>query len=849
MIEKERIERIKSAVDLLALAEARGIRMQKSGKSYLGLCPFHEDKTPSFSITPVKNEWHCFGCGKGGDAIKFVELFDKVDFKEAVRRLSDGGPMVKTEAPEGEKPGIPEARQYLERTVAIYAQNFLQKESGRAYLSSRGITDAGLFEKHKIGLSDGTLNTILPDNGGVREVLTRIGILLKDGRERFEGCVVFPVCDTDGPVVTLYGRNMDPASGKKHLFLPHRPTGLWNSPVIRTSSEIILTEAVLDALSVRMAGFPNVVAIQGVNSLSEREIMEMKIHGVRRIVLLLDGDEAGRKASESLARRLRHFEVEIRTLPDGHDPNSYLQAFGPQKLAALIRPGEAVTDDKPSATGFAIACGLRQYHILGLEKGPRRLKATVRLSHGGKLHVDTLDFYSARSRRILAQDLCRVFEELPETIEADLARLVRECEDLPAAPAEPAPTFPVMSDEERAEAERFGRSCDLIQQILADFETCGLIGENENKLLGYIAMTSRKRKEPISVQILASSGSGKSALQDAVVEFCPPEDLVKLTSLSGKALFYKDRTSLKHKVLALEEGDGAEDASYAIRSLISAGVLTNETTIKDLATGRLTTMENQVEGPTVVFYTTTNPDVDPETKSRFFVTGIDESREQTRRILAFQRAKHCKDENALTRMAEAVIQKHRNFQRLLKPLSVRNPYSDQLTYGDDRLQGRRDQPKYLNLIKAVAFLRQMRKTVHNASIDVDPEDIRIANTLAQEILGRSLSELSRPGRDLLLLLDEMIEKRWRELGGRQEDEGPKRTDISFTRRDIREHTGWSNTRVHRYLKELIDLEYVLVDSGKNGLRCRYRLAYEGQGKNGEKFILGLTQVTEQRDGC
>ena len=408
-----------------------------------------------------------------------------------------------------------------------------------------------------------------------------------------------------------------------------------------------------------------------------------------------------------------------------------------------------------------------------------------------------------------------------------------------------------MSDREKAQAEAFGKSKTLIKQILADFEATGLIGEENNKLLGYIAMTSRKRKEPISVQILSSSGAGKTALQDAVVNFCPPEDLVKLTSLSGKALFYKERMSLKHKVLALEEGDGAEDASYAIRSLISSGVLINETTIKDLATGRLTTMENRVEGPTAVFYTTTNPDVDPETKSRFFVTGIDESREQTRKILAFQREKHQQDEITQSMRSEAVITKHRNFQRLLRPLGVKNPFSQKLTYGDDRLQGRRDQPKYLNLIKAVAFLRQMQKPVQFSRnngksvpyIEADPEDIRIANHLAKEILGRSLDELSRPGRDLLMLLDEMIEEAY-QRADTDKAVNIRRTDLPFTRRDIREYTGWSNIRVHRYLKELVDLEYVLIETGRNGSRYHYRLAYEGQGKDGERFILGLTPMKE-----
>ena len=172
-----------------------------------------------------------------------------------------------------------------------------------------------------------------------------------------------------------------------------------------------------------------------------------------------------------------------------------------------------------------------------------------------------------------------------------------------------------------------------------DFETWGLVGEDANKLLCYLAAVSRKPHEPLSVLILSNSGAGKTTLQDATLAFCPPEDVVKLTSLSGKALFYKGRTSLKHKILALEKGIGAEDASYAIRNLISSGELIIEATVKDLGTDKLTTMENRVEGPTAVFITTTDPDVDPETISRFFVTSVDESRAQTKAILAFQRKK------------------------------------------------------------------------------------------------------------------------------------------------------------------------------------------------------------------
>ena len=510
--------------------------------------------------------------------------------------------------------------------------------------------------------------------------------------------------------------------------------------------------------------------------------------------------------------------------------------------------------------GFTVACGARTYRLMGLEKSPRRLKVTVRVERVGRIHVDTLDLYSSRSRKILAGDLCLLFDETPESIEADIAKLIKRCESARLNPeADAATSAAVVTPRDRAEAETFGRAPDLIDRLLADSEMLGLIGEESNKILGYVAMTSRKRDDPLSVLILSSSGAGKTALQDTVLSFCPPEDLVKLTALSGKALFYKERLSLKHKVLALEEGDGAEEASYAIRNLISSGELVSESTIKDLATGRLITMENRVEGPTPVFLTTTKPDLDAETKSRFWVTSIDESREQTRRILAFQRRRHFSDGPAERAAREAILKRHHNFQRLLKPLAVKNPYAGQLAYGDDRLQGRRDQPKYLNLIKAIAFLRQMRKEIkiegNNGTatdlsrrssegtkteyIEVDLEDIALANRLAHEILGHSLDELSRPSRALLLELERMVRERVK----KDEAEESQQLDrVAFTRREIRRHTGWSNYRVHTHLRELIEYEYVSVEIDRTTNGHRYRLLYEGQGKDGERFLLGLSDV-------
>jgi hypothetical protein len=779
------------------------------------------------------------------------------------------------------------ARVLLARAVTIYEKNLAESPEGRAYLERRGITAAALWSRHRLGYSNAQLTGLLPREGPIWSELKELGILLPDGRERFEGCVVFPVTDAEGGLRTICGLHVEQEGGS-YIWLADRPAGLWNAVALKTYAHVVLVQSILDGLSVEMANHPNVISAQVPGELDTCALETLTSHGLQRVTVVFPGGEAGRLAASRLPPLPSGCRCESRTLPQDYNPNSFLLAHGPDALARFLADGcqangeqlqqgvsgsrQAVAGTPPNLRpvpgGFAIQFGLRHYEIRGLEKGPRKLKATVRAEHAGKLHVDTLDFYSARWRRQLAQDLTRLFDESAEAIQADITRLMTACEHVSEASAlmTTAPTPGAMNSEARALAEAFGKSPDLLTRILEDFEHCGLVGERSNKLLCYLASVSRKMDKPLSVLILSSSGAGKTILQDSVLAFCPPEDVVKLTSLTGKALFYKEGASLKHKVLALEEGDGVEQAMYALRNLISAGELVTEATIKDSVTGRLTTMENRVEGPTAVFLTTTNPAIDPETKSRFFVISVDEGRAQTQAILAIQRRRQ-----TLAGLAdgavEPILQKHWNFQRLLEGLAVVNPFADQLTYGDERLQSRRDQPKYLTLINTVAFLRQMQKPVkvwaagglNRPYIEVDREDISLANELAHQILGHSLDELSRPAYDLLNLLDTMSRRGSAQSAGARYETAvdeplalsragtalAKRSD-SFTRRQIREFSGWSNVRVHRHLQELIELEFVLVEHGRNGVQHRYRLAYDGQGRDGRRFMLGLKPVEELR---
>jgi DNA primase len=433
---------------------------------------------------------------------------------------------------------------------------------GRAYLESRGLADASLWERHGVGYCNGKLAELLPDDQRIRSELKTLGLLLADGKERFAGCVVFPIRDAEGRLTTLYGRRCAANAPKngRHCFLPGRPTGLWNAAALKTHAHVILVESVLDGLSVELAGSANVVATNGTNGLSAGDVQMLRDYGVQRVTLLLDGDKAGQEATAKMQALLSSsFSCHTLSLPEAEDPNSFLQQRGKDKLAALLAqraepaPHAVLADGQPAAPvvagvpgvtalpgGFAVQLGLRSYEIRGVERGPRKLKATVRVEHAGRLHVDTLDFYSARWRRQLAQDLARIFDEAAEVIEADIAKLMTLCEQahqtmsgLNAA----GPQVETMLPEHRAEAEAFGKSPDLIQSILQDYERCGLVGERANKLLCYLAMTSRKMEKPLAVLILSSSGAGKTTLQDTAMQFCPPEELVKLTSLRARHCF------------------------------------------------------------------------------------------------------------------------------------------------------------------------------------------------------------------------------------------------------------------------------------------------------------------------
>ena len=761
-------------------------------------------------------------------------------------RAQDGGQGAATAGP------------LVERVAEFYHKALFRGSRGLKHLAKLALEEAHLLESHRIGHCDGTLAEILPESDPKRQELQRLGLLVEaDGKliERFMDHIVVPLTDAEEGVVALWGLSIK--TGETGLIPPAAPP-LWNLPAARLYPEILLCGTVIEGLSLARAGFPNVMALAA-EALRDEDAALLQSLGVQKVALL-----GGRETIQRLRPVLSRFQLATILVAKNHSLNSRLVSNGETALVRFVETKlKAAPVEQPSTDagtgavaavedGINASFGARQYLLRAIEKTARRLRATLRTEFRGKLHVDTLDFYNARCRKSLAQDLCRLFEESAAVIETDIGRLIKLCESREPGEKEPESSCAViLSPAERAEAEAFGKRPDLLDKVAEDFEHCGLIGEKSNKLISYLAAVSRKLDDPLSILILSSSGAGKTALQDATLLLCPPEDVVKLTSLTGKALFYKGRTSLKHKILAVEEGAGAEDATYAIRNLVSAKELVIEAAVKDFTTGRITTMENRVEGPTAVFITTTDPEVDPETRSRFIVLTVDESREQTRAILAAQRKRQTLEAVTARESVESVLRRHRNFQRLLKPLLVVNPFAVELEYSDDRLQSRRDHPKYLNLIKAVAFLSQMSRPVKRAAgkdgqtvnyVEVTRQDIEAAGKLMQEAFGRNPDDLNGVSRALLAQVERMVTERAEEMKKTEGGRDVHRSDITFTRREIREYTGWSHMRVLRYLKQLVDFEYITAVHGRNGIRFFYSLT----NYPAEAFARGGQEVQERR---
>lgn len=721
--------------------------------------------------------------------------------------------------------------QLLTSLAKFYGEALRKDKAGRSLAQSFGLAGETL-ERFTVGYANGTLLRAIPSKGSTRDALIEIGLITADGKEAITGCLVVPASDRQENATGFIAINK---TGAETAY-PATLSRLGVNLTAFAEREIVFTGSVIEALKLNQAGL---VSVSVGAELNDEEKALITKHRPDKAYFAAELPEL-LKVMQKLEVPCYKFRLQL--------PASAAQAEQAQKEAEPI--GDKIGPDavvRVTDEFIRFECAARKYEVKELAPGEEnRLRLRVQAQSGTAFHLDTIDLYAGRSRGSFARAVAPLFGVSEAAIESDLCLMIRKLEAIKAMrkrQADEEAGYAMTADEE-SEALEYLKKPDVLERVIKDLEVLGYVGEEVNKKIGYLITISRKLESPLSGVIISRAGAGKSRLMEVLADMVPPEDLVSYTRITPQALYYAANRSLRHKLMVSGEDEGLLGSDYAIRELISSKKIRLAVPVKDSAAGKMKTVEYEVEGPIALLFSTTQPGIHYENATRCFTLSLDESPDQTQQVHQAQSIGRTLKGLSWAAELREIKRLHRNIQRLLKPVRVVNPYAPFLTFPVNRLEYRREYEKYLSLIEAVAFLRQYHKETKKFAyeggeleyIEVGIEDIEEGNRLMTDILGARASELSRPSRELLRLIKQMVEEKAKE----QEIE-PKA--VRFNRRDIREYTGWSDNQIKAHIGQLEGLEYLLTGKGERGRMYRYELIFDGP-ETDKKRLPGLTDIAK-----
>jgi DNA primase len=561
------------------------------------------------------------------------------------------------------------------------------------------------------------------------------------------------------------------------------------------------------------------------------------------LLTALSSPDAAPLADEDLAVRKRSSEG-----PDASAPPAVEPSTSPSATAsASARP----TAGQLLAPGLTLSYDDRLWDVTW-QNGPEgQLRAHVKVFLGAAevpAFLDTLNLLTSRSREGFAKKAAslalpldapaREQQQLLRLLEADLMRIAELGEERRKAAKETKDDKPqAMTQERRLLAMAYVKAPHLLARVATDIGTAGYVGEPTIKALGYLVCVSRKLPEALSMVILSSSGSGKSALAEVLEKLTPEEDLIVVTRFTASSLYWMPRDALKRKFISIEERSGSQEADYSIRALQSKKKVTMMAPVKDQATGKLETKLFEVEGPASTLESTTESQIHQENATRCFEVRLDESCEQTKRIQDAQRFAKTIEGHRARLVGHEIAALHQDVQRLLRPVRVVIPYAASIEFPTESIRMRRDNPRFLNLVEALAFLHQYQRPLtvfatgepsdrpldeigddelDEVRVEATLDDYAAAYELASDLLYETLNELKRPlrtfyGKVRSLITDEATKR------------GEAVSEVSILSREIRQQTNLPPHVVKRSLAELVELEYLAVTRGTRGAASAYRL--------------------------
>jgi DNA primase len=825
------IPALKSRLDILEVAAKLGIEVNKYRKA---LCPFHDDKRPSLQFSEDKQICTCFSghCSAGTmDAISLTEKKLNVSTHEAIKWLQQEFGVTESTP---QKPGPSKTEVNCAKLFKVFEGNLKKSEKAQAYLKERNIEKAGA----------GFNSTAWP---------------------QMKHCVIFPLKDKDDSTVGLYGRSIFNNKEAKHYYTQNRK-GLYPNHPKADTTKLILTEAIIDAATLLQCIDHKILSCYGTNGFTaehEQAIKDLK--QLEEVIIFFDGDEAGREGSKRIADKLHQLKPEIKlsqvNTPEGEDVNSLLQSHEPEVFSHLISSratfsfsSEQQTESGEQTTSTPEHINTSAHHklhtsnpellfyengilnvtVLGGIKinGLDRLRVTLKIEHKEKNHLlplrHNLDLYNKGQTDQLCTQVAESLDIGTQEAVHAIAGLITALEQYRNTRLEAMKPKkeerPAMGEATKRETLDYLKEKELMKRTLQDIIGTGIVGEKLNCMIAWLTYTSRKREKPLHLMCLGASGTGKTYLQERIGQLMPEEDKLEITTLSENAFYYFGQEELKHKLILIEDLDGAENVLYPLRELQTKTSISKTVTLKDNK-GNLKTITLKVEGPVSVGSCTTREKLYEDNANRCILIYIDTSPEQDRRIMEHQQ----KTSAGLINKHEEnkIKEKLKNVQRLLRPIAVRNIYAQYINLPEVVFKPRRTMLLLLSFIETITFYHQYQREIKQDKetgelyIESTVQDIEYAFKLLKEVLFSKSDELTGACRKFFEQLKVHLKK----------ENLPAGTSVqagkqSFYSAAIRKALRMNPNNLKRYLMELCRYGYVKITGGNKFKGYEYQIANE-----------------------
>jgi len=684
-------------------------------------------------------------------------------------------------------------------------------------------------------------------------------------------CLCFALRNEKNEVESMYFRSTVNDEDQKHYYLKNRK-GLYPGYPKPETKKLLLTEAIIDAAT--LLQIPEIIenytilSTYGTNGLGEEHIKSIeKLKELNEIIFSFDGDESGRiacrKYAEILQPKLKPgVEFTFLKMPEGEDVNSFYLKYESSGLIQLLEEREPMFDativfdkgttpitkdeeiifsnenknlsepklDTSHPHKLVYASVQAVYSVL--EELPKQYdQLTIGLQvemnstdtrYKRKSRHQKVNLYEDRTTNKIASEIAEklqinksiVTEDmlvLTDLLEQYRDSLIQQAKDVPE---EQQKNIYVMTAKEREEAISFLKQKDLVKQLIKLLGETGIVGEERNRIFLFLTAFSYKMKDTLNVLLQGSSASGKTRQMKQVAACMPHEDIIVVTRISDKSLYNFPEHGLSHKAIFIEDYDGlSEEAEFALRELISNGIIISAVSVK-LDNGQITSGQKIVRGPISTIACTTKGYVYEDNMSRVFLVAVDESKEQTEKIIDYQNKKAA---GLIDGRKEDKIKKFiKNVVRVLDPLEVINPYATKIQLPREAHKIRRLNDLFQNFIKQIVLLHQyQRKKDERGRLIAELADIEMAINIMFESILLKVDELDGSLRQFYENLKSYIQKKNKS----------NYESISFSLREIRHDLHLSKTQLYRYITDLQGLEYIQQNGGFSNKGYSYHITY------------------------